>query len=135
MEAATNGVQNENMTIREASRLYNIHFKMLRRHVNGFVKPGCKPGPATVLSGAEVEHLASYLVQMADMEFGLSRETVMCLAFKIVDDTQRKLPFKAGHARFDDFFQCHPKLSIRSPMPLSYCLAQCANVDTINHFF
>ena len=38
MEAAINGVQNENMTIREASRLYNVPFETLRRHVNGSVK-------------------------------------------------------------------------------------------------
>jgi len=30
MEAAANGVQNENMTIREASRLYNVPFETLR---------------------------------------------------------------------------------------------------------
>ena len=138
MEAATNGVQNENMTVREASRLYNVPFKTLRRRVNGSVKPGCKPGPATVLSEAEEEQLASYLIQMVDMGFGLSCETVMCLAFKIVDATQRKHSFKdqkAGRAWFDGFLQRHPKLSIRSPTPLSYCCAQCVNMDTISDFF
>ena len=91
-----------------------------------------------MLTEAEEEHLASYLIQMADMGFGLSHETVMCLAFKIVDATQQKRPFKdqkAGHVWFDGFLRCHPKLSIRLPMPLLYCRAQCANVDTINDFF
>ena len=138
MEVAKNGVQNENMTIREASKLYNVSFETLRRRVNGTVGSGCKPGPATVLTKAEEEHLESYLIQMADMGFGLSRETVMCLAFKIVDATQRKHPFKdqkAGRAWFDGFRRRHPKLSIRSPLPLSYCRARCANMDTINDFF
>ena len=53
MEAATNGVQNESETIREASRLYNVPFEMLRRRVNGSVIPGSRPGPATVLTEAE----------------------------------------------------------------------------------
>ena len=138
MEAAKNGVQNENMTIREASKLYNVPFETLRRRVNGSVNSGCKPGPATVLTEVEEEYLASYLIQMADMGFGLSCETVMCLAFKIVDATQRKHPFndqKAGRAWFDGFRRRHPKLSIRSPLPLSYCHARCANMDTINDFF
>ena len=137
MEAATKDVKSENMTIREASKLYNVPFENLRRHVNGSVIPGCRPGPARVLTEQEEECLASYLIQMAQMGFGVSSETVMCLAFKIVNTTRQKHLFrdqKAGCAWFSGFRRRHPKLSIHSPLPLSYCRAQCANVDTINDF-
>ena len=53
--------------------------------MNGSVKPGCKPGPGTVLSEEEKERLASYLIQMSKMGIGLSRDTVMHLAYSIIE--------------------------------------------------
>ena len=72
------------------------------------------------------------------MGFGLNRETVMRMAFTIAERSQRKHPFKngtAGRAWFDGFRRCHPKLTIRTPQPLSYCRALCSNIDTISGFF
>lgn len=131
MLAATNSVVYENMSLREESRLYNVPFETLRRRVNGSVKQGSKPGP-------EEERMASYLIQMSEMGFGLSRDTVMHLAYNIVEKAKRKHPFKdekAGHAWFDGFRRRHPRLTIRSPQLLSYCRAISANADTVNDFF
>jgi len=75
---------------------------------------------------------------MADMGFGLSRETVMEMAFTIVQKTQRSHPFrdgKAGRAWFEGFERRHPKLTLRTPQPLSYCRAICSNQETIDDFF
>ena len=44
----------------------------------------CRPGPSTVLTEEEEEQLATYLVKMADMGFGLCPDTVKGLAFRIV---------------------------------------------------
>ncbi len=79
---------------------------MLRQRVTGAVENGCRPGPDTVLTADEEDQLASYLIDMADMGFGLSRDTVSHLAFSIVDKSQRKHSFKdgkAGRAWFDGF--------------------------------
>ena len=67
----------ENKGLREAAQMYNIPVETLRRHANGSVEAGCKPGPSTVLTDKEEDRLATYLVEMADMGFGLSRDTVM----------------------------------------------------------
>ena len=138
MVAATNSILHDNKGVREVSRLYNVPLETLRRRINGSVKDGCRPGPGTILTEEEEDRLASYLVEMSEMGFGLSRDTAMLLAYKIVDKSQRKHPFKdgkAGRAWFDGFRRRHPKLTIRSPLPLSYCRALCANVDTTNDFF
>ena len=85
MLAATNSITQENMSVREASWLYNLPFETLRWCVTGAIENGCRPGPGTVLITDEEDQLASYLV---DMSFGLSRDTVLHLAFSIVDKSQ-----------------------------------------------
>ena len=137
MEAAINSIRHESKGLREAARLYNIPVETLRRYANGSVEAGYRPGPSTVLTDEKEDKLASYLVQMADMGFGLSRDTVMAMAFTIVEKSQRKHPFrdgKAGRAWFDGFRRRHPKLTLRSPQPLSYCRALCSNQETIDEF-
>ena len=138
MLAATNSVLHDNKSVREASRLYNVPFETLRRRVTGSVKDGCGPGPSTILTEDEEEQLARYIIDMSEMGFGLSRDTVMHLAFNIVDKCQRNHPFKdgkAGRAWLDGFRMRHPKLTIRTPQPLSYCRALCSNMDTFKDFF
>ena len=73
MSAAMNSILEENKGLREAARLYNVPIETLRRRVNGSVDLHCKPGPPTVLTEEEEEEekLAEYLIQMADMGFGV----------------------------------------------------------------
>ena len=62
----------------------------------------------------------------------------MEMAITIVEKCQRKHPFqdsKAGHAWFEGFRRHHPKLTLGSPLPLSYCRALCTNQETIDEFF
>ena len=42
--------------------------------------------------------LAKYLINMSEMGFGLTRDGVMGMAFKIVSKSQRPHPFKNGSA-------------------------------------
>ena len=80
----------------------------LRRHVTGSVEADCKPGPSTALTEGEEDRLARHLLQMSEMGFGLSRDTVMHLAYQIVHKAQRNHPFKhgkAGRAWMDGFLR------------------------------
>ena len=124
--------------LREAARFYNVPVETLRRRVNGTVKVGCRPGPVTVLSADEEDRLVAYLINMADMGYGLSREMVMRIAYVIAEKSHKKHPFSgesAGRSWFDGFKKRHPMLTIRTPQPLSYCRALCANPDVISDFF
>jgi len=138
MKAAVASVVNETLGLREASRVYNIPVETIRRRVNGSVRMGCKPGPTAVLTDEEEDRLVSYLISMADMGYGIKRDTVMEMAFMIAEKTHKDHPFtegKAGRAWFEGFLRRHPKLTIRSPQALSYSRAICANRETVDEFF
>ena len=124
--------------LREAARLYGVPHETLRRRVIGLVKHGCKPGPCTVLTKNEELRLARYIVEMAEMGFGLSRDDIRSTAYKLAEACGKAHPFRdemAGRAWLDGFFKRHPTLTLRKPQPLSYNRAVSANVDTITDYF
>ena len=137
MAAAVECVIKENNGLRQTARLYNIPVETLRRHVNA---PVGNSGPGTVFTEEEEEQLVEYFISMADMGFGLSRELIMNMAFTIAERFQRKHPFNlekrtAGRSWFEGFMKRHPKLTIRSPQPLSYCRALNSNKEVLSDFF
>ena len=136
MAAALQSVQ-DGKGLREASRLYNVPVETLRRRVTGQVEPGCRPGPATILTDEKEDRLCHYLTEMCDIGYGLTREDVQRLAFSIVERIHRKHPFKdgkAGRGWFEGFMAQHSNLVQRKPQPLSYCRALHSNLETIKDF-
>ena len=120
--------------LRETSRIYNVPVEMLRRRVNGSVELGCRPGPATILTDVQKDMLREYIIKMADMGYGLTREDVQRLAFSIAEKSHHKHPFrdgKAGRGWFDGFKARHPQLSFRTPQALSYSRAISAKLSLL----
>lgn len=81
MEAAVESVKG-GKGLREASRLYNVP---IERWVTGMVEMDCRPGPATVLTKSEEDEIVHYLIQMADMGYGLTREAVVHMVYLYVE--------------------------------------------------
>ena len=124
--------------LREASRMHNVPVETLRRRVNGSVAVGCKPGPATILSDEEEDLLCEYIINIADMGYGLTREDIQRLACKIAEKTGRKHSFKdgkAGRGWFDGFKAHHPNLSFCNPQSLSFARALSASEYVVADFF
>lgn len=115
--------------------MYNVPIETLRRRVVGSVSIDGRPGPPTILTVEEEDRLCKYIVEMADIGFGLTREEI---AFRIVDEQGRKHPFRdgmAGRGWFEGFRARHSNLTIRTPQALSSCRARCSNQSTIEDFF
>ena len=91
--------------LREVARIYHVLVETLRCQVTGAVSINCRPGPGTVLTKVE-DAVAKYLVTMCDMGYGLTRDIVMNLAYRIVEKSGRKHPFtgkSAGRLWFEGF--------------------------------
>ena len=93
MATAVEQMQKQELSLREASRMYNVPLETLRRSVIGTVAVGCRPGSKTVSTEEEETRLATYLNEMSDMGYGLTREGVMGLAYSIVEKAKRSHPF------------------------------------------
>ena len=138
MRKAVEYVKEENGGLREAARLYGVPHETLRRRVLGLVEEGCKPDPRTVLTKNEEQRLVRYIVDMADMGFGLTSDDIRSTAYKIAEACGKPHPFHnemAGRAWLDGFRRRYPNLTLRKPQPLSYSRAISANIDTINDYF
>ena len=72
----------------------------LRRRVNGSVGLGCKPGPATILNDEQEDLLCDYIIKIANMGFGMTKDDVQRLAFSIAEKIGCKHPF--SQRRFDE---------------------------------
>ena len=97
----------------------------------------CRPGPKTIMTDTEEMMLCEYIVNMADMGYGLSREDIMRVAFQIVEEMKRPHPFKdgaAGKSWLQGFLSRH-KLSVRSPQLLSHARARSITDEVIKDFF
>ena len=137
MAAAVKAVE-DGMSLRKACRLHNVPIETTRRRVLGRVEMQCRPGPATVFSQEEEEQLAEYIIKMADMGFGLTREDLRLTAYRLAEKLQKSHPFLngiAGRGWLDGFFARHPKLVLRSTQPLSYSRAVSANPEAIKDHF
>ena len=62
------------------------------------VQLGCKPGPATILNDEQEDLLCDYIIKIANMGFGMTKDDVQRLAFSIAEKIGCKHPFSDGKA-------------------------------------
>ena len=98
----------------------------------------CKPGQATVFSKEEENELVDYVVQMANMGFGLTRGDLQLTAYCLAERPGKSHPFLneiVGRGWLEEFLARHPKVILQSTQPLSYSRAVSANPDAISDHF
>ena len=149
LQEAAKDVLEYNKSVRSVARDFNVCHVTLYRYCKKIknAQPGSSP-PRTgynphnrVFSKEQENELAKYLLQAADLYYGLAPKDVRRFAFKCAVAYSLQFPKTwseknmTGPDWFTDFLKRNPTLSIRKPQATSLARATAFNKTTINEFF
>lgn len=126
MEEALNMVRADKITIRAASRRFNVPYSSLKDRVNGRVMHGARPGVKTVLSPEEELELVHYIRDMAHAGFLVRCQDIRERAGEILRlNYGHKSPYQntiPGHNWLGGFMRRHPGIEFhrtnqKTPVP------------------
>lgn len=141
VHSAVEAVQKGELSLREASAVYNVPKSTLERHKNNKVeKPGSLGRFQPVLDNDFERELVGYCIEMQQRMFGLTMKELQSLAFQLAEmnhmphryNTETKL---AGRDWVEQFLKRNPELSLRAPEPTSLCRVVGFNKVQIDRFF
>ncbi|VDI22166.1 Hypothetical predicted protein [Mytilus galloprovincialis] len=114
-------VENKAMSIRSASRQYNVPKTTIIDKLNGRSSLQARSGPSPVLFDSEEEMLVHWVIDMAKIGYGQTRQQLLYTVKTILDHDGRKTPFKdnlPGKDWLYAFMKRHPEISTRTPQKL-----------------
>ena len=154
MLAAVRKVKKEGLSIRKAAADYQINYRTLARYCKKIpqdeiddqkiVRPSTTVGyfpNRKVFSDDDEKELKQYILQAADVYYGLTPKEIKTLAYDLCVANSIKCPKSwqdngcAGDDWFADFFKRHPTLSLRKPEATSLARASSFNLTNVESFF
>ena len=110
LEQAIDAVKTKRLSLRAASKFYNIKLTTLSDKVKG--KTPLVPSSRTLLTEDEEQRLVKYILEMAEVGFGQSTDDIRAKCKTILDlrGAKRDLPC---YAWVYGFMKRHPELSLR----------------------
>ena len=73
------------MSLKPAAKVYNVPVETTQQRVLGKVAVDCKPDPADPATVFSRQELVGYVVQMANMGFGLTRGDLQLTEYHIAE--------------------------------------------------
>ncbi|XP_053402897.1 uncharacterized protein LOC123562153 [Mercenaria mercenaria] len=116
---AVDAVQSKSMSLRAASKHYGIPTSTLHDKVHGKT-PMSRPSK-TILTTAEEQRLVDWVLHMARIGYGRTRQEVLDTVKRIIDADERPNPFKDNRPGKDwwyGFVKRHPEMTERLPQDL-----------------
>ena len=137
LKQALEAVGNHSLSIRAAASLYNIPKSTLYDHHAG-KSTASNPGPSPVLTDEDEKALVDWIIEMARIGYGRTRQQVFKTVKKILDRTGRPNPFvdnRPGKAWWYAFLKRHPQLAIRTPEPLQLSRLTACSEDALHKWY
>ncbi|KAJ4436930.1 hypothetical protein ANN_17062, partial [Periplaneta americana] len=130
----------EGVGVNEAARRYNIPSATLKRYNKRKDAKIRQPGHPLDLPQEVENDLVTHLLQLEKMFYGLTRRSVMKLAYEIAEKNKLATWFNretksAGKEWFSGFMKRHPELSLRQPEATSLARASGFNRVVVGKFF
>ena len=133
MDKAVAAVEKKEMTLRKASRVYDISLSTLHDHISGKVRFGAKSGPTPYLTMPEEEELVSFLFRAAKIGCPHTKKKVLYIVQQIINKKGIKAQVTAGW--WERFKGRHPEVVLRSAASLSLMRSIASDRDVIERYF
>ena len=131
MEAVKSGEMGTN----QAAREFDVPATTLKDRLSGRVRHGSKPGPAPYLTEEEERELAEFLIQVARLGYGKTKQEVLDILRKTLEKKKVDTSKFNGEGWWTRFKERHPQLSLRTADPLSMSRANSLSQATIDAYF
>lgn len=144
MKKALEAYKAKKYGLNETCRIYSVPKATFKRHLdskNKVANKGVKSfGRITVFSRELEDRLATHILNLEKMFFGVTIKDVRKAAFVLADTNNIKHNFNkdkglAGKKWFYSFMRRHPTLSLRQPESTSIARCKGFNRENVNNFF
>lgn len=134
---AMKDVEENKLSIRKAAIKWGINRQTLADRISGKVKAERRSGPPPLLSKAEENLLAEWLIELSNRGFGMSKQGFLLSVKQFLDKDGRITPFKdnmPGRRWYRNFLNRNPKVKLRKARPLEKKRARITQEDVDNWF-
>ena len=132
MEEAVAAIE-KGMPVRRAAEMYSVPKSTFHDRISGRVKNGAKPGPPQYLTTGEEEELASFLLEASRIGYPHTKKQVLAIVQQIVED--KGITANVTEGWWQRFHGRHPRLTMKSAVPLSYVRAQAHDEDVLRCYY
>ena len=133
MARAINAVEQQGISIRRASEMYQIPRSTLHDHITGKVEHGSLPGPRRYLSIEEEEEIVTFLIRCAKIGYPHTRHQIMGLVQEIISGKGIQTVLSDGW--WERFKKRHPSITLREAASLSYARVMASDQECLESYF